>query len=168
MNQTYPPSCNKPSKAPSKYGNCNPTRNKRTHPFVLHSSSHSLCVGHRCRQTLHSLVLFCLPFHTPLSIGVWLWLYCFLLVCGHTLYGFVFGYLCVVFVFFMTLVYMWVYFGCGYNFGCFSSCLCCISTIYICEFILGVVIILGVSLLAYVVFRPYICEFILHVSFKLA
>ena len=106
MNQTYPPSCNKPSKQELKHSNCNPTRNKQTHPFVLRSSSHSLCMGHRCRQTLHSLVLFCLPFHTPLSIGVWLWLYCFLLVCGHTLYGFVFGYLCVVFVFFMTLVYM--------------------------------------------------------------
>ena len=106
MNQTYPPSCNKPSKQELKHSNCNPTRNKQTHPFMLRSSSHSLCMGHRCRQTLHSLVLFCLPFHTPLSIGVWLWLYCFLLVCGHTLYGFVFGYLCVVFVFFMTLVYM--------------------------------------------------------------
>ena len=142
MNQTYPvPSCNKPSKAPLKHGNCNPTRNKRTHPFVLRSSLHSLRVGRRCHQTLHSRVLFCLPFHTLLpnwcvvmvilfSISVWsytLWFYLWLFVCG-----FVFGCLCVVFVFFITLVYMWVYFGCGHNFGCFSSCLCCIPTIYIC------------------------------------
>ena len=131
MNQTYPPSCNKLSKQELKHGNCNPTWNKWTHPFVLRSSSHSLCVGRCCCQTLHSRVLFCLPFHTLLPIGVWLWLYCFLLVCGHTLCGFVFGYLCVVFVFFITLVYMWVYFRCDHNFGCFSSCLCCISTIYI-------------------------------------
>ena len=106
MNQTYPPSCNKPLKQELKHGNSNPTRNKRTHPFVLRSSSHSLRVGCRCRQTLHSQVLFCLPFHTILPIGVWLRLYRFLLVCGHTLCGFVFGYLCVVFVFFITLVYM--------------------------------------------------------------
>ena len=78
------------------HGNCNPTRNKRTHPFVLRSSSHSLRVGRRCHQTLYSWVLFCLPFHTLLpnwcvvmvilfSIGVWsytLWFCLWLFVCG--------------------------------------------------------------------------------------
>ena len=96
MNQTYPPSCNKPSKAPLKHGNCNPTRNKWTHPFVLRSNSHSFCMGRHWCQTLHSQVLFCLPFHTLLpnwcvvmvilfSIGVWsnsLWFCLWLFVCG--------------------------------------------------------------------------------------
>ena len=82
-----------------------------------------LCIHGYC--SVYLFILFCWTV-------VWLWLYCFLLVCGHTLCGFVSDCLCVVFVFFMTLVYMWVYFGCGHNFGCSSSCLCCILTIYMC------------------------------------
>ena len=58
MKCTYPPSCNKPSKQKLKHGHCNPTQNKRTHPFVLHSSSPSLHLGRRCRHcgSLHSRV----------------------------------------------------------------------------------------------------------------
>ena len=98
MNQTYPPSYNKPSKQELKHSNCNPTRNKQTHPFVLRSSSHSLCMGRRCRQTLHSRVLFCLPFHTPL-----------LLVCG---YGYIVFYWCVVILSMVLSLAICVWFLC--------------------------------------------------------
>ena len=72
MKHTYPPSCNKPSIEELKHGNCNPTRNKWTHPFVLRSSSPSFRLGCRCRHrgSLHSRVLFCLTFHTLWSIVV--------------------------------------------------------------------------------------------------
>ena len=135
MKCIYPPSCNKPSKQELKHGNCNPTRNKRTHPFVLRSSSHSLCLGCRCRHcgSLHSQVLFCLTFHTLWSIA--LWLYCFpwtqfnLWFCVQHLCVILVQRLCVVFVFSMTLVCGFLSHSC--NFGCFSSCLCCIWIIYV-------------------------------------
>ena len=59
MKCTYPPT-NKPSKQELKHGNCKPTRNKWTHPFVLRSSSPSLRLGRRCHHcgSLHSRVSF--------------------------------------------------------------------------------------------------------------
>ncbi|XP_050241881.1 L10-interacting MYB domain-containing protein-like [Quercus robur] len=56
MKRTYPPSRNKPSIEELKQGNCNPTRNKRSHPRVIRTSSASLRLGRRCRhsRSLHS------------------------------------------------------------------------------------------------------------------
>ena len=98
MKCTYPPT-NKPSKQELKHGNCKPTWNKRTHPFVLRSSLHSLRLGRRCRHygSLHSQVR--------------LFIISDLLVCGYIVFhetsicGFVFNFcvwfcvqrLCVVF-----------------------------------------------------------------------
>ena len=126
MKCTYPPSCNKPSIQELKRSNCNPTRNKWTHSFVLCSSSPSLCLGRRCRhcRSLHSRVLFCLTFHTLWSIAIWL--YCF--PWTHFNLWFCVQRLCVVFVFSMTLVCGFLSSSC--NFRCFSSCLCCIWTIF--------------------------------------
>nr|POF06525.1 hypothetical protein CFP56_44629 [Quercus suber] len=56
MKCTYPPSHNKPSKLTLKHGNLAPPWNKRTHSFVLRSSSASLRLGRRGRHcgSLHS------------------------------------------------------------------------------------------------------------------